>query len=108
MTPLEYFLCLALSLGLIAMALVALLGVVPSYEAPAVNPARKALLAVLVGLTTIMSLVSWNTSSIGGLGTALGVGNTAVAVWGWWAIVFSGSWSPATHKSRVPDRLKKL
>jgi hypothetical protein len=70
------------------MALITLFVLVPSYTPPSANPARMPLLVVLVGLVTLMSVVSYNTASIGALGTVVGVGNGIIAIWGWWVIVF--------------------
>jgi len=88
LSPLESFLCLSLAIGLFAMALLTLFVVTPSYTPP--SPSRWPALAVIVGLTTVTSLVAWN-SPIGGLGVLTGLGNTAVAIWGWWVVVFGTS-----------------
>ncbi|KAK4689441.1 hypothetical protein P7C73_g675, partial [Tremellales sp. Uapishka_1] len=88
LTPLESFLCLSLSLGLLSMSLITLFVLVPSYKPPSTNPSRMPLLVLLVGLTTIMSVISYNTASIGGLGTCVGICNAIIGIWGWWVIVF--------------------
>ncbi|OWZ56917.1 hypothetical protein C349_01219 [Cryptococcus neoformans var. grubii Br795] len=111
LTPLEYTLCLSLSLGLIAMSLVSLFILVPTYTPPSVNPSRTPLLGVLVGLTTISGAVLWNAGGLGGLGVFVGGGNVFVAVWGWWVIVFGGGRGRITkkqHKPNTPERLRKL
>jgi hypothetical protein len=109
LTPLESHLCLTLSLGLITLALITLFTLIPTYQLPATNPSRTPLLAVLVGLTTLSSLVQWNTASIGGLGTVLALGNTVVALWGWWVVAFGqGSKMAKVGKKHTPDRLKRL
>ncbi|OWZ51708.1 hypothetical protein C345_00852 [Cryptococcus neoformans A2-102-5] len=111
LTPLEYTLCLSLSLGLIAMSLVSLFILVPTYTPPSVNPSRTPLLGVLVGLTTISGAVLWNAGGLGGLGVFVGGGNVFVAVWGWWVIVFGGGRGRITkkqHKHNTPERLRKL
>jgi hypothetical protein len=64
-------------------------------------------LNVLVGLTTLMSVIAYNTRTIGALGVLTGVGNGVVAVWGWWVIVF-GSVRLEERASKVPKRLRKL
>jgi hypothetical protein len=107
LTPLESFLCLTLSLGLIACSLITLFVLVPTYEPPSTNPGRTPMLSVLVALTSLMSIFAYNTRSIGALGTVVGGGNAAMAVWGWWVIVF-GNMRWTTRKSKLPDRLKKL
>lgn len=106
-TPLESFLVLVTAIGLLALALTSLLILGPSYQAPSINPSRKPLLGILVGLTTISSLVGFNTGAIGGLGKFVGVGNLGVAVWGWWVIMF-GEMKRGERRSKMPDRLKKL
>lgn len=111
LTPLEYTLCLSLSLGLIAMSLVSLFILVPTYTPPSANPSRTPLLGVLVGLTTISGAVLWNAGGLGGLGVFVGGGNVFVAVWGWWVIVFGGGRGKITkkqHKQNTPERLRKL
>ena len=129
LTPLESFLCLSLGLGLVAMALITVFVLVPTYLAPlstttvdttsgvspesipTKSPGRVALLAVLVGLTSLMSVLSWNSSSVGALGKAVSLGNGAVGIWGWWVIIFGGGrglLSKAGKKSKVPERLKRL
>ncbi|AAW41848.1 hypothetical protein CNBB3450 [Cryptococcus deneoformans B-3501A] len=111
LTPLEYTLCLSLSLGLIAMSLVSLFILVPTYTPPSTNPSRTPLLGVLVGLTTISGAVLWNAGGLGGLGVFVGGGNVFVAVWGWWVIVFGGGRGRITkkqHKHNTPERLRKL
>lgn len=107
LTPLESFLCLSLSLGLLAFSLIAIFALVPTYEPPTTNPSRTSILSVIVGINTVMALVSLNTKSVGGLGTVIGIGNTLMAVWGWWVVVF-GMVHLKEKKSRVPSRLKKL
>ncbi|RSH91943.1 hypothetical protein EHS25_009313 [Saitozyma podzolica] len=107
LTPLESFLCLTLSLGLIACSLITLFVLVPTYEPPATPAGRKPLLGILVGLTSLMSVVSINTASIGALGKVVGGGNVVIAIWGWWVIVF-GNMRWKERKSKVPDRFKKL
>ncbi|WVR09763.1 hypothetical protein IAU60_006839 [Kwoniella sp. DSM 27419] len=111
LSPLESTLCLTLSLGLLAVSLISLFILVPSYQPPSSNPSRTPLLGVLVGLTTISGLTLWNGSGIGGLAPVIGGGNVLMAVWGWWVVVFGGGRSgmtKKTKKSKVPDRLKKL
>lgn len=107
LTPLESFLCLSLSLGLLAFGLIAIFALVPTYEPPTTNPSRTSVLSVVVGVNTIMAIVSLNTKSIGGLGTVIGIGNTLMALWGWWVVVF-GNVHLKERKSKVPSRLKKL
>lgn len=107
LTPLESFLCRTIAFGLMSISLIILFGLIPHYSPPATNPARTPLLSVLVGLTTIMAGVAYNTRSIGGLGMAVGVGNGTVAIWGWWVLVF-GSVKLKTRDSKVPPRLRKL
>jgi hypothetical protein len=107
LTPLESFLCLSLSVGLFAMALISLFVIAPSYTPPTSNPSRWPALAVLVGLSTIVSLVTWN-SPIGGLGTLLSLGNTAIAVWGWWVIAFGQGRSKLSQAKHKNERWKKL
>lgn len=97
LNPLETYLCLSLSIGLFAMALMTLFVVTPSHTP--VSPSRWPALAVIVGLTTLTSLVSWN-SPIGGLGVITGLGNTAIAIWGWWVIVFGTSSRMTKVKSK--------
>jgi hypothetical protein len=58
-------------------------------------------------LTTVATLLCFNTTAIGGLAKFLGVGNLGVAVWGWWVVMF-GEMKRVEKKSRVPERLKKL
>lgn len=106
-TPLESFLVLVTAIGLLALALTSLLILAPSYTAPSINPSRKPLLGILVGLTTISSLVAFNTGAIGGLGKFVGVGNLGVAVWGWWVVMF-GEMKRGEKRSKMPERLKKL
>jgi hypothetical protein len=107
LTPLESHLTLSVSLGLIAFSLISIFVLVPSYHPPATNPARKPLLGILVGLTSLLSLISFNTGSLGGLGTVLGIGHSVVALWGWWTVVFGGVKTKA-KRSNVPSRLKRL
>jgi hypothetical protein len=110
LTPLESHLCLTLSLGLISLALITLFVLIPTYQLPTTNPSRTPLLAVLVGLTSLISAIQWNTASIGGLGKAVGMGNTIVAIWGWWVIAFGqgGSKMAKVGKKHTPDRLRRL
>lgn len=113
LTPLESFLCRVVGAGLVSMGLVVLFGLVPRYEGDQArnmshsNPARKPILGVLVGLTTIMSVVAYNTTTIGALGWVTGMGNAVVALWGWWVIVF-GDTRLEQRDSKVPKRLRKL
>lgn len=109
-TPLESFLVLILAVGLLSLALTSLLTLAPTYQPPATNPSRKPLLGILVGLTTVATLLSFNTTAIGGLGKFLGVGNLIVAVWGWWVVMFGEMKRTADkgQKSKVGERLKKL
>ena len=110
LTPLESFLCLSCSLGLLAMAMINLFVLVPSYTPPAANPSRTPLLGILVGLLTVMAAVGLNTNSIGALGKVIGGGNAMVAIWGWWVVLFRderGRWVK-TDKKHVPDRFKRL
>jgi hypothetical protein len=90
-----------------SISLIILFGLIPHYAPPATNPARTPLLSVLVGLTTIMAGVAYNTGTIGALGKVVGVGNGVVAIWGWWVIVF-GNVRLKTRDSKVPPRLRKL
>jgi hypothetical protein len=106
-TPLESFLIQILCLGLFTLALSSLLILAPAYHPPSVNPSRKPLLGLMVALTTLSALLGWNTSAIGGLGTAIGLGNTIVAGWGWWVVMF-GEMKSGEKRSKMPDRLKKL
>jgi len=106
-TPLESFLITILSLGLFTLALTALLILAPAYHPPAVNPSRKPLLGLMIGLTTISALLGWNTKAIGGLGSAIGLGNTVIAGWGWWVVMF-GEMKFGDKRSKMPERLKKL
>ncbi|WVO12846.1 hypothetical protein L204_100454 [Cryptococcus depauperatus] len=110
LTPLEYTLCLSLSLGLIATALISVFILVPTYTPPTPNPSRGPLLGVLVGLTTISGGVLWNAGGLGGLGIFVGGGNAFVAAWGWWVIVFGDGKGHLTksHKPKTPARLRKL
>ncbi|WVQ98711.1 hypothetical protein IAU59_005842 [Kwoniella sp. CBS 9459] len=113
LTALESTLCLSLSLGLFAVALVSLIILVPTYELPNSNPSRKSLLGILVGLTTMSGLVLWNAGGIGGLSGVVGGGNIFVAVWGWWVVVFGGNGGSKLikkdgKKSKTPERFKRL
>ncbi|ORY33807.1 hypothetical protein BCR39DRAFT_557032 [Naematelia encephala] len=112
LTPLESFLCLTLSIGLFSTALTTLLCLVPTYTPPTTNPNRKLLLGILVGLTTIMSVLGWDTKRIGGLGVVVGAGNAAIAIWGWWCIVFGSAGSKLVgvgkDKKHIPERFKRL
>lgn len=107
LTPLESHLTLSISLGLIALSLISIFVLVPSYHPPTTNPSRRPLMGILVGLTTLLSLISFNTASVGGLGTVLGIGHGAVAAWGWWTVVF-GEVKVKRGKINVPSRLKRL
>ena len=107
LTPLESFLSTSLSLGLFAMALISLFVVVPSYTPPSTNPSRWPTLAVLVGLSSIVSITAWN-SPIGGLGTLVALGNTVVAIWGWWVVAFGQGRSQLPKIKHKNDRWKKL
>lgn len=106
-TPLESFLLLVLSLGLLTLALASLFIIAPAYHPPSSNPSRKPLLGLLVGLITLSALLGFNTTAIGGLGTFLGVGGTIIAGWGWWVIMF-GQMKFGEKRSKMPERLKKL
>jgi len=92
------------------MAMITLFVLVPSYTAPTANPSRTPLLVILVGLMTIMSVVSINTASIGALGKVVGGGNTIVAIWGWWVIVFGNGRGELSKKGKkhIPERFKRL
>jgi hypothetical protein len=107
LTPLESFLCRTIGFGLLSISLIILFSLIPHYSPPATNPTRTPLLNVLVGLTTIMAAVSYNTASIGALGKVVGVGNGLVALWGWWVVVF-GNVTMKKKESKVPERLRKL
>lgn len=65
---------------------------------------------ILVALTTTMTLIPANTTSIGGLGIVVSAGNGFVALWGWWVLLFGGREGGRSGKkrSRMPERLKKL
>lgn len=89
------------------MALISLFVIAPSYTSPSTNPSRWPALAVLVGLSTIVSLVAWN-SPIGGLGTLLSLGNTTIAIWGWWVIAFGQGKSKLSGVKHKNERWKKL
>ena len=106
-TPLESFLLVILSLGLLTLALASLFIIAPAYHPPSSNPSRKPLLGLLVVLITLSALYGFNTSVIGGLGTFLGVGGTIIAGWGWWVIMF-GQMKFGEKRSKMPERLKKL
>ncbi|WVF72123.1 hypothetical protein IAT40_006935 [Kwoniella sp. CBS 6097] len=113
LTSLESSLCLSLSLGLLAVSLISLIILVPTYELPNSNPSRKSLLGIFVGLTTISGLTMWNSAGLGGLSGVVGGGNIFVAIWGWWVIVFGGSGESKLlkkdgKKSKTPERLKRL
>ena len=69
------------------MALLTFLILVPSYSPPNTNPSRWPLLAIEVGLVSIMGAIAWN-SPVGGFGKVIGLGNALVAMWGWWVVVF--------------------
>ena len=109
LSPLESFLCLTLSLGLFSMSLLTLFIVVPSYTPPSSNPSRWPTLAVLVGLTSIMGVVSWN-NPVGGLGKVVGIGNGFVAIWGWWVVGFGQGRSGLAKvgKKHHPKRWEQL
>lgn len=106
-TPLESFLSTTLSLGLFSMALISLFVVVPSYTPPSSNPSRWPTLAVLVGLSSIVSVTAWN-SPIGGLGTLVALGNTVIAVWGWWVVAFGQGRSKLGKVKHRNERWKRL
>ncbi|ORX39861.1 hypothetical protein BD324DRAFT_615273 [Kockovaella imperatae] len=107
LTPLESFLALTLALGLVSLALLVFLTLVPSYTPP--SPSRWPLLAIIVGLTSTMSVIAWN-APIGGLGKVTGIGNTLVAIWGWWVVVFGQGRSNMANvgKKIHPKRWEKL
>jgi hypothetical protein len=107
LTPLESFLCLCLSLGLFAMGLITLFVIAPSYTPPSSNPSRWPALAVIVGLCSLVSVIAYN-SPIGGLGTLVAAGNTIIAVWGWWVVVFGQGRSRLQKVTHKHDRWKKL
>jgi hypothetical protein len=107
-TPLESFLILIISLGLFTLALTSLLILAPAYHPPSTNPSRKPLLGLLVALTTLSSLLAFNTAAVGGLGTVIALGNGVIAIWGWWVVMFGGMKFEDNKKSKIPDRLKKL
>ena len=109
LTPLESFLTLSLALGLITLALLVFLILVPSYTPPSTNPSRWPLLAILVGLTSVMGAVAWN-APVGGLGKVVGTGNGLVAVWGWWVVVFGNGRGQIgkVGKKIHPKRWEKL
>jgi len=86
LSPLESYLSLSLSLGLITLSLITLFVLVPNYTPK--TPARMPLLVVLVLLTSLSGVISWNTGSVGGLGMVVALGNGGLAIWGWWVIVF--------------------
>ncbi|OCF45497.1 hypothetical protein I317_00745 [Kwoniella heveanensis CBS 569] len=121
LTSLESTLCLSLSLGLLAVSLISLIILVPTYETSNLNPnrnanpSRKSLLGILVGLTTVSGLTMWNSGGIGGLSGVVGGGNILVAIWGWWVIVFGGGGGSKLMKkdgskksSKTPERFKRL
>ncbi|WWC61158.1 uncharacterized protein I303_103738 [Kwoniella dejecticola CBS 10117] len=112
LSPLESTLCLTISLGLFALALISIFSLVPVYEQPTTNPSRKSLLGILVGLTTLSGLILWNAKTIGGLSVCVGGGNLVLAVWGWWTIVFGSSKNKLGKGGKVgsktPERFKRL
>ena len=90
--------------------MITLFVLVPSYTAPGANPSRTPVLAILVGLMTIVAVVSINTGSIGGLGKVVGGGHIIMAIWGWWVVVFGNGRGKLTTKGKkhTPERFKRL
>ncbi|ODO11488.1 hypothetical protein I350_00268 [Cryptococcus amylolentus CBS 6273] len=110
LTSLESTLCLTLSFGLLAVALISVFLLVPTYDPEVVTPGRGVLVGILTGLMTILGWVLWNARGLGALGTLLGGGNWFVALWGWWVLIFGEGRSEMMrgHKHKTPKRLKKL
>lgn len=114
LTPLESYLCLSLSFGLFGMALLTVFTVLPTYSNAAnrhpIQTVRWSALGVITTLVTIMTFISWNNSSIGGLGSVISLGCGVIALWGWWVIAFGQGRSTLANvdKKHHPKRWEKL
>ncbi|KAK6902911.1 hypothetical protein L486_08348 [Kwoniella mangroviensis CBS 10435] len=102
LSALESTLCLSISLGLFAISLISIFALVPTYDPPTINPTRKPILGILVGLTTLAGFLLWNMS-----GLVLGGGNLIVAIWGWWVIVFGNSKNKLSRLGNGEKKNKK-
>ncbi|PCH38000.1 hypothetical protein WOLCODRAFT_65358 [Wolfiporia cocos MD-104 SS10] len=96
LTPLESFLSLHIGILLVALAAALVLNVsVPTV--PLLTSQSRALghplLGPLTAACTVISLISYNTSSVGSLGFLVSLGSATIFVWGFWVILFDGSLS---------------
>lgn len=93
MTPLESFFSLHVGILLVALAL-ALIFNVPQQST---QPLRRAegsshpLLIPITGACSLISLISYNTTSVGPLAFLVFLGTLVISAWGAWAILFQGS-----------------
>ncbi|KAI0093686.1 hypothetical protein BDY19DRAFT_902436 [Irpex rosettiformis] len=93
LTPLELYLSLNSGIVLATLA-IALLFNAPAgiaVQLPSANNASHPLLTSTTLATSIIALLSYNTTSVGALAFFVFLGSAIIAAWGWWAILFSGT-----------------
>ncbi|KAH9843047.1 uncharacterized protein C8Q71DRAFT_233212 [Rhodofomes roseus] len=95
LTPLESFFCLQTGILLLAIAVALVLNVPSSAALPSYSSGQGSvghpLLGPLSTACAFISVISYNTKSVGSLGLLVSMGTALVCLWGFWVLVFEGT-----------------
>ncbi|EPS98551.1 hypothetical protein FOMPIDRAFT_1097565, partial [Fomitopsis schrenkii] len=94
LTPLESFFSLQTGILLVALAFALILNVPSAEDLPSYSTARNITHPLLAPLSTacaLISIIAYNTKSVGSLGLLVSVGTAIVSLWGIWVMVFGGT-----------------
>ncbi|TFY57670.1 hypothetical protein EVJ58_g6889 [Rhodofomes roseus] len=86
LTPLESFFCLQTGILLLAIAVALVLNVRIRTHVES-HPA----VLIFVSACAFISVISYNTKSVGSLGLLVSMGTALVCLWGFWVLVFEGT-----------------
>jgi len=93
LSPLERFLSNQLGVLLLTLAAGTIMA---TPDGTAISPDTSSgtthpLLAPMAVGASVSAFIAWNTKGVGSLGTFVCVSNGAIGIWGFWALLFSGS-----------------